>query len=34
MKNMIFEYPIKETLGNVFRIIQGQQITDEEIYKS
>lgn len=34
MKNMIFEYPIKETLGNVFRIIQGHQITDEEIYKS
>ncbi|MBE6738049.1 MAG: hypothetical protein E7566_05315 [Ruminococcaceae bacterium] len=34
MKNIIFEYPIKETLGNVFRIIQGHQITDEEIYKS
>lgn len=34
MRNMIFEYPVKDTLGNVFDIIQGHQITDEEIYKS
>lgn len=31
---MSFKYPINDTLGNIFKIIQGHQITDEEIYKS
>lgn len=31
---MIKEYPIVDELGNIFKIIQGHQITDEEIYNN